>query len=481
MKTSGDMIVVNQPTVSTESPPLADRRQVPRPRLGTLPESSASTYQSTATWGLPTPKTPADEFQFTPVKSNPTSGWTQFGTMTPMARTPGFNTFSARSTNVNQFSKVKELGRTPMATPVNRQEHGYFDISIEQANAPVPTDEVRGAISEAPLRGESGVPGPAPTIEEPAVTLAQPNDTSKSPGPVAAPISIASETPLTADPIQSLPVQPVVVQMIDDEDLFRTPMQSHPKLPGAEGRPVIPDSIPEDREAPVGTPAIDEGNNGSERGTSTVNSTPNPGSSTADLGVAVMTIPEQPSAPPAVGSIQPDQPDQPDQPPRRPTLYTQLSRSMVNLSPAGVSGTSTPDSRVHSSNTPSVLGMDMNTAAGSSAPVRTSGQPDWAQPPPTPIPGLIRNSYFGASPTSSRPATPGPPNAMRRQESRGVGSPLKRTRSMDDVRPFTLPDYTPPEPGSRFPQPREEEGREGLPNYWCHVRPKPWLYFPRHD
>ncbi len=446
--------------------------------------STTPTTIPTSTWGLPTPQTPPGNASFTQAISNSNPGWMQFGSMTPMARTPGngMNSFSPRSTNVNQFSKVKELGRTPMPSTPNPHQNGYFDLSTEHSNAPVTTDTVERADSAGVVNKEPHAPIPASTVVQPATLLTLAKDSNPAPiaSPVDGPIRITSEAPLeanlTAQARQPLPKQPVILQTFDAHASVPTTFSSlEESIPDTEGGPVIPGTVPEEREAEereASNPATEDEHNGSYRETSTINSTPQPGSSTADLGAAVMTIPAQPSSPPQVGSVTPDRPN------RRPGLYSQISRSMVNLSSAGASGTSTPDSRVHTSNTPSVLGMDISPVAGPSIPSghRTTGIPDWARPPPTPAVGVSQNNYFNVTPPSSRTASPRP-NGMLRQESRIVGSPLKRTRSMDDVRVVNLPEYTMPEPGSKFPQPREEEGREGLPNYWCHVS----VETPRHS
>lgn len=110
-------------------------------------------------------------------------------------------------------------------------------------------------------------------------------------------------------------------------------------------------------------------------------------------------------------------PPSPTVPMRRPSLYTQTSQSMFNLQ--------TP-------------------AAAAPAPLPPLGEavPDWAQPPPTPA--------------ASHPALKSPQ--------------LKRRLSAGDAAP--PPMYEPllafgaPGPACR---PRDEEGREKLPGYWCGV------------
>ncbi|OCF45494.1 hypothetical protein I317_00742 [Kwoniella heveanensis CBS 569] len=148
--------------------------------------------------------------------------------------------------------------------------------------------------------------------------------------------------------------------------------------------------------------------------------------------------------------------------PGRPTLYTQVSRSMVNLP-------SKPPSPVHAeadqgfADRLSVKPKLETVPSGEQVPSRIAIPPripefkavnavstptaEWAKPPPTPAAGLSSFNFWAGG--KDKPA-------------------LKRRRSMDDSTKAP-PKYEPPFPGVFIPRPRDEEGREKLPKYWCSV------------
>jgi hypothetical protein len=147
--------------------------------------------------------------------------------------------------------------------------------------------------------------------------------------------------------------------------------------------------------------------------------------------------------------------------PKRPTIFTQASQSMVNLaSPrrASDAGFSTPKPFIQSQmekreNAPGKIDIPKPKFGGVTP--KSGGVPgtpsgEWAKPPPTPATGF--GGMFWSRKEGDKPA-------------------LKRRRSLGDKEEMevVLPDYSPALPGVYIPRPRDEEGREKLPAYWCAV------------
>jgi hypothetical protein len=139
--------------------------------------------------------------------------------------------------------------------------------------------------------------------------------------------------------------------------------------------------------------------------------------------------------------------------PKRPVIYHQASQSMVNLG-SSEAGPSTPLQKPKLTtirsreNAPGKIELPkpkFSTISG----VRTPGS-EWALPPPTPATGF--SGMFWNRKEGDKPA-------------------LKRRRSAGDKGDTEVlpPDYSPPLPGVVIPRPRDEEGREKLPKYWCAV------------
>ncbi|WVR05237.1 hypothetical protein IAU60_002249 [Kwoniella sp. DSM 27419] len=160
----------------------------------------------------------------------------------------------------------------------------------------------------------------------------------------------------------------------------------------------------------------------------------------------------------------------------RPGLYTQVSRSMVNLpsrapSPSHSDTDHAPADRLavkpkletvrSGEQVPTVsdlpprkgsegktsTGLAGTGASGSATPIA-----EWAKPPPTPAAGLNSFNFWAGGSNDKSKAAPA----------------LKRRRSADDLMKAP-PMYEPPFPGVVIPRPRDEEGREKLPAYWCSV------------
>ena len=129
---------------------------------------------------------------------------------------------------------------------------------------------------------------------------------------------------------------------------------------------------------------------------------------------------------------------------QRPSLYSRPSRSMVDLptiepEQRPLEPTRSRENapmRIELPRKPSVLGQ-----RGALSPTS-----EWTMPPPTPAAGF---SGFVFTKDKS-------------------GQPLQRSRSADDLA-LPPPRYEPALPGVYIPRPRDEEGKEKLPGYWCAV------------
>lgn len=200
------------------------------------------------------------------------------------------------------------------------------------------------------------------------------------------------------------------------------------------------------------------------------------------------TVPAQDTAPVATAS------EERPAPVKRPSLYSQVSRSMIDLSSASRTNMPSPVAEEPPSSletapvippgtTKPVLttipsGQEVPTQSDSTMPSgRTAVQPsrieiparqrhplmsglptpgEWARPPPTPAAALTNGNagaFWGGAGARGKD---------------GDKTPLKRRRSADDVS-MPPPGYEPPFPGTFIPRPRDEEGREKLPPYWCAV------------
>jgi hypothetical protein len=95
---------------------------------------------------------------------------------------------------------------------------------------------------------------------------------------------------------------------------------------------------------------------------------------------------------------------------------------------------------------PGKITLPSKPAFGLALPTPTG---EWAKPPPTPAAG--RAGFLW----------------QKTKEGKEIGT-LKRRRSADDMS-LPPPKYESPLPGVNIPRPRDEEGKEKLPRYWCAV------------
>ncbi|TYJ56588.1 hypothetical protein B9479_002680 [Cryptococcus floricola] len=139
--------------------------------------------------------------------------------------------------------------------------------------------------------------------------------------------------------------------------------------------------------------------------------------------------------------------------PSRPSLYTQGSISMIDLPsrPKDTVTTSAPQVSLKPSlrtvQSGEAVPLHIDLPPPNAGPSGLMSPAEWAKPPPTPALGIDRFN-LGVKPCKSLAA--------------------KRRRSADDLS-APPPKYEPPFPGTFIPKPRDEEGQELLPKYWCSV------------
>lgn len=153
--------------------------------------------------------------------------------------------------------------------------------------------------------------------------------------------------------------------------------------------------------------------------------------------------------------------------PTRPSMYHQLSQSMVNFGSSDEGPATAGTGADKASTRPQLETIRSREGAPMKIeipkPAQMTGTPlitpgaEWAnKPPPTPAAGFA--GVFWNRKDGDKPA-------------------LKRRRSAGDTE-GAPPGYEPPHPGVVIPRPRDEEGREKLPGYWCAVgRPLIFTFF----
>ena len=141
--------------------------------------------------------------------------------------------------------------------------------------------------------------------------------------------------------------------------------------------------------------------------------------------------------------------------PSRPALYTRVSRSMVDLPSTRESSPVSAASQLSTirSREPAPGRIELPSRSPIMPTIGTPGH-EWAKPPPTPADGA-RFLWH------------------KSKEGKQIGV-LKRRRSYGDTS-IPPPDYEEPHPGVFIPRPREEEGLEKLPKYWCAIHIEGYL------
>lgn len=402
-------------TTIKEEAALANKRQADRPRLSlpSLDSARPISTQSTS-WGLATPGTPtAAASSFFNSSAGESSSWTSFGTQTPTGITPGpFSGFPPQSLADQPESQDTPSGLASEASvPAQTESDSQPGPSSRSSNGYFDSTLPNVATSSSTGAGQvTGVVEDVSTPTQADIPGRRPSEEASD--SVAAPLADLNLGPPVGMSSRSVEVP---------ETLSETPAAS-----------VV-------SEPPLHLAVV-------EHATAT------------DEPVLVNTIPE------------PTQSARPRA--NRPTLNKHASRSMVNLS------LSARDPLPDPSSIPLSAGMS-RTATNASVVSNVSGRPpsgvrtpgstrssvDWTRPPPTPGVGMMQPFKFpnGAEPQQS------PKQMVQNRQLQALGpSSLKRRRSMDDIH-VKLPDYAPPAKGVYLPRPREEEGREKLPEYFCHV------------
>lgn len=406
-------------------PPLSipDRRQLAAPRLDGLPENPMETQASgsqpsmqprtsSSSWALPTPKTPGANQFFAGG-----GGWTQFGAATPTigtpmgspsAKSPGRAALGAFSMP-NGVAKAAALSRnqTP-AAGIKVGETSYFDTArpATDGNAtPTPTSARPANVDDDEVEEVT-----TPRAEEPE--LASSEEARSATAAPALPLDLSNlpgMIPATQDDQVSSPLR----ETLRSEEFLSgsrptTPLTSRPRMLTHKSRSMV------------------------------------------DLSAAASSSWREPEAPASRRNS--DEAEEEEELAETPSPAEQTERT--DISPVGMIP----------------IGESLRQYNPSPAPSARSSA-DWARPPPTPGIGMTQPFRFGTggmTSGTSTPVTSPKKTVMQRQMSEARGSPLRRRRSLDDTR-VKPPKYEPPEPGSRIPGPREEEGRENLPEYWCHV------------
>ena len=405
---------------------IPDRRQLVAPHLDGLPlnlvsaQSQSQTQDSTAqmpsqsrtsssSWALPTPRTPGANQFF-----SGGAGWTQFGAATPTIGTP--------------------MGSPTAKTP-GRAALGAFAMP--------------NGVAKAAALSRNQTPAAGIKVDETSYF-----DTAR---PVTD--GNATPTPSSARPVDSNEdgeddIEEVSTPRAEDPELLSSSATQPPAPVTAAPLPMdlsnLPGMVPASRDDQVTSPIREtlqsEGSAAGSRPTTPMTSRPmmlkHRSRSMVDLSAAASPSWRQPAEP---VSRRPSAEDDHAASPVEPTQRHEISP--VGMIP---------------------IGESLREHDPSPAP-STRSSADWARPPPTPGIGMTQPFRFGTA-TPSGTSTPITPKktVMQRQMSDAKGSPLKRRRSLDDTR-VKPPKYEPPEPRSGIPGPREEEGRESLPEYWCHV------------
>lgn len=398
---------------------IPNRRQVALPSLGSLPNTSPSgtgtPQMSTRSTNASTWALPTPSTPGAQFFSGPGLAWTSFGTSTPTAGTP--------------------IG-SPLRTPAaGRPAMGAFALPNGVAKA------------AAIARGET------------PMAKANPRQASYF-DTVGSGDADGSKTPR-----QGLVESDTVEDVATDEvlDGMRTPRAEHNESPSRTDMSSI------GLAAPLAISSL-------------------PGMMPAAEEVEVPTNPSLPSTPQPSSPVVESRPTPLSRAPSRPGLNKRMSRSMVDLasmattwedrqsrppSPQKVQTTSQTTTESEQPRTPSATSAIPSRTSSPAPSINARSSADWARPPPTPGIGMTQPfKFFPQSPAASS----SPRQVIKNRQTQDLrGSPLRRRRSMDDDKKVKPPQYEPPQPNSGIPGPREEEGREQLPNYWCHVHIEGYL------
>lgn len=410
--------IIPSDSSNSQQSALSSRRHVEQPRLSlssldaTVPGPAKS-----ATWNLGTPKTPKAGAQ---AFFNPS--WTSFNAATPTGGSPPnpVNSATARSSSEVEYPRSavppREVAdRSPRdGSPSNVSQGGYFTASASEST------DAGIAVSNSTLAGENVS---TPTPRDPPA-LPQVADIA----PPLAALNLGAPVAASSTPTETTASTPLIVNDMDGQPQFA--LLEHAT---AADEPVLLNAIP----GPLDTPT-------------------NSGQNSTSLTPAR-------ASPVPSGHI------------ARPSFYKQASRSMVNIASPSREEESESQPPMPMSAGMNRTGTNTSTMSNTSAsakipsgvrtPVSARSSGDWAKPPPTPGVGMMQPFKF---PGTGEPQQ-SPKQMVQNRQLQALGpSPMKRRRSMDDIH-VRLPDYAPPAKGIWLPRPREEEGHEKLPEYFCHV------------
>ncbi|KAJ9100729.1 hypothetical protein QFC19_005468 [Naganishia cerealis] len=416
-------------TSSSQRSALSNRRHIDQPRLSLSSlGSSDSRPAQPATWNLATPKTPtADVPVFFAPSANQPMQWTSFNSATPTGGPPPID--------ANPGTSRKRTDLEPSQPPTSSA--GISGDAPPQDTSP--RSHTQGEYFSATAPGNE-----YRVSANTGTTLA--GDNARTPMPVDRPLP--TETADIASPLAALKLgAPVAASTPVAESSVSTPMLA--MNPGGQPSFAVLEHATADDE-----PVL-------------LNTIPGPPEALNDSVPNSTTLTPSGESPiPGAGFT-------------RPSFHKQASRSMVNLASsfreednelrppmplsAGMNRTFT--------NASSISNLSTRPPSGARTPGSARSSFDWAKPPPTPGIGMTQPFKFPGAAESQHSSK----QVVQNRQLQALGpSPMKRRRSMDDIRE-KLPDYAPPAKGIFLPRPREEEGREKLPEYFCHVHIEGYL------
>ncbi|WVQ71626.1 hypothetical protein IAR50_001166 [Cryptococcus sp. DSM 104548] len=432
----------------TSSVPLADRRQANFPRLTSIPKSPSIVPKPNgkSVWSLATPAKEKDQ----------STAWASFGGETPKATpaTPGWGwkPSSAQSPAITKQTPTPGASEASSSTP---ERHP----SLAEPRTPEPRALV-GTEDGSPTT-RTGRAQPTATATA-AARAALTRDVSSYATSIAT--SVTSSGYFDSQSSSSGPSQmpsPSVVEQQQpslptlDKGKGRAVPASDaslaPGLPFGLGAPV--GAAPEVDEAPVevismeqptgdeddeARSVIEEESDEEEDGRGATSEDTN------EVDTPSVEAEEPPlNGPTARPAI-----------PTRPSLYTQGSISMIDLPSRPADNASAPQVSVKPSlrtvNSGEAVPLHIDMPPPNAGPSGLLSPAEWAKPPPTPALGLDGFNLGSKKDLPTKPVA------------------AKRRRSADDLS-APPPKYEPPFPGTFIPKPRDEEGHEHLPRYWCSV------------
>ena len=374
----------------------------------------------------------------------------------------------SRKTDLHIDTQAKPRGQwNVLPTPGERTGQGssWTMFSVETPAAPTPAIVSR--------------PGPGGSTH---TSVASSNRTDEGDGYFSPQFSRAQSTASTSPENGKASDPPAVVNVPTEEGPTAEPvLESSIEEEGVTSEP-IPAVVLESTSAPAAEPSFEHvapqiNVPARDADAASVGAASGEGSedTTGDIGSSgepqLISPPEQAQAP-SGSSLAPS----------RPSFYSRPSRSMVDLTTSTAAAVSQPSLQAGSSPVPT-RSRERPFPSKISIPARLmrpeailTPNSEWKRAPPTPAAGFDgymaqrRRVETGLSPTAEEAKPP---------LSRMASSGLKRRMSADDVS-VPPPDYEPPQPGTYIPRPREEEGKEKLPGYWCAVSGAD-LYFAPTD